>query len=81
VGIIPRDEIRARFAVTNRRGRRPGQSGTREAILVAAERQFAELGYDRTSLRSASLRNPRPAAALVHYDRVNGTGGLPRRQL
>jgi AcrR family transcriptional regulator len=39
--------------ITPRRsGRRPGESGTREAIRDAAARQFAELGYDRTSLRS-----------------------------
>jgi AcrR family transcriptional regulator len=35
-----------------RSGRRPGDSGTREAIRAAAAHQFAELGYDRTSLRS-----------------------------
>ena len=35
-----------------RSGRRPGESGTKEAIRAAAARQFAELGYDRTSLRS-----------------------------
>jgi AcrR family transcriptional regulator len=35
-----------------RSGRRPGASGTREAILAAAQRQFAEVGYDRASLRS-----------------------------
>jgi hypothetical protein len=34
------------------RGRRPGQSDTRETILAAAQRQFAELGYDRASMRS-----------------------------
>jgi len=44
----PRD----RLAATGRSGRRPGPSGTREAILAAAQRQFAELGYDRASLRS-----------------------------
>jgi AcrR family transcriptional regulator len=38
--------------VASRRGRRPGASGTRAAILSAAQRQFAEIGYDRTSIRS-----------------------------
>jgi AcrR family transcriptional regulator len=38
--------------MARRSGRRPGESGTREAIRAAAARQFAELGYDRTSLRS-----------------------------
>jgi AcrR family transcriptional regulator len=35
-----------------RSGRRPGDSGTREAILAAAGRQFAERGYDRASMRA-----------------------------
>lgn len=35
-----------------RSGRRGGDSGTREAIATAAARQFGELGFDRTSLRS-----------------------------
>ena len=34
-----------------RSGRRPGPTTTRDAIAQAARRQFAELGYDRTTLR------------------------------
>src|SRR6266705_2258040 len=33
-------------------GRRTGRSATRDAVLTAARRQFAEFGYDRASLRS-----------------------------
>ena len=37
--------------ISKRSGRRPGPTTTREAIAEAARRQFAELGYDRTTLR------------------------------
>ncbi|TMC10255.1 MAG: TetR/AcrR family transcriptional regulator [Chloroflexi bacterium] len=37
-----------------RGGRRPGDSGTREAVLEAARRQFSQLGYDRTTMRSVA---------------------------
>lgn len=37
-----------------RSGRRPGDNRTRDAVLVAARRQFAELGYDRTTMRSVA---------------------------
>jgi AcrR family transcriptional regulator len=49
------------------RGRRPGPSGTREAILAAARRQFAERGYDRTTLRSIAADAAVDPALVVHF--------------
>jgi AcrR family transcriptional regulator len=49
-----------------RTGRRPGVSGTREAILDAARRAFAEQGYQRATVRDvAKLAGVDPA--LVHH--------------
>jgi AcrR family transcriptional regulator len=49
-----------------RSGRRPGVSGTREAILDAARRAFAEHGYQRATIRGvAELAGVDPA--LVHH--------------
>lgn len=48
-------------------GRRPGRSGTRDAILAAARRQFAELGYDRTTLRSVAAEAGVDPALVVHF--------------
>jgi AcrR family transcriptional regulator len=49
-----------------RTGRRPGLSGTREAILDAARRAFAEHGYQRATIRGvAELAGVDPA--LVHH--------------
>jgi AcrR family transcriptional regulator len=49
-----------------RTGRRPGASGTREAILDAARRAFAELGYQQATIRGvAELAGVDPA--LVHH--------------
>jgi AcrR family transcriptional regulator len=49
-----------------RTGRRPGASGTREAILDAARRAFAEQGYQRATIRDvAKLAGVDPA--LVHH--------------
>ncbi|MBY8861511.1 TetR family transcriptional regulator [Nocardia sp. CA2R105] len=53
-------------AASGRSGRRPGQSGTREAILDAARTRFAEVGFDKASIRSiASTAGVDPA--LVHH--------------
>jgi AcrR family transcriptional regulator len=49
-----------------RTGRRPGVSGTREAILDAARRAFAEHGYQQATIRQvAELAGVDPA--LVHH--------------
>lgn len=48
------------------RGRRPGSSGTREAILAAARKRFAAHGYDRTRIRDVA-DDAGVDAALVHY--------------
>ena len=48
------------------RGRRPGASGTREAILAAARERFAASGYDRTRIRDVAA-DAGVDAALVHY--------------
>lgn len=50
-----------------RSGRRPGDSGTREAILGAARRQFSELGYDRTSLRAIALEAGVDPTLVTHF--------------
>jgi AcrR family transcriptional regulator len=51
---------------SGRTGRRPGESGTREAILEAARREFAQHGYDRTTIRNVA-RGAGVDPALVHY--------------
>jgi AcrR family transcriptional regulator len=54
-------------AVARPSGRRPGDSGTREAIQRAAARQFAELGYDRTSLRRIAAEAGVDPALVTHF--------------
>lgn len=51
-------------AADGRRGRRPGPSTTREEILRAARAQFADAGYDRTTVR-AIARSAQVDPALV----------------
>jgi AcrR family transcriptional regulator len=48
-------------------GRRPGDSGTREAIRRAAGRQFAARGYDRTTIRSVAQEADVDPALVRHY--------------
>lgn len=52
----------------NRRsGRRPGRSGTREAILAAARRQFGEHGFDRATIRSIAREAGVDPALVTHF--------------
>jgi AcrR family transcriptional regulator len=53
--------------VAKRRGRRPGRPRTREAIARAARRQFAELGYDRATIRSVAAEAGVDPALVSHY--------------
>ena len=50
-----------------RSGRRPGDSGTREAIRAAAVRLFAEQGYDRTSMRAVAAAAGVDPKLVAHY--------------
>jgi AcrR family transcriptional regulator len=52
--------------LTPRTGRRPGESGAREAILDAARAEFAANGYDRATIR-AIARGAEVDPALVHH--------------
>jgi AcrR family transcriptional regulator len=50
-----------------RRGRRPGPSETREEIAQAARRQFSELGFDRTTIRSVAAEAGVDPSLVLHY--------------
>ncbi|WP_029251674.1 TetR family transcriptional regulator [Paraoerskovia marina] len=49
------------------RGRRPGDADTREQIAEAARLRFAELGFDRTTLRSVATDAGVDPALISHY--------------
>jgi AcrR family transcriptional regulator len=49
------------------RGRRPGGEDTRATILEAARSEFAEQGYDATSLRGIARRAGVDPALVHHY--------------
>jgi AcrR family transcriptional regulator len=50
-----------------RTGRRPGESGTRDAILDAARASFAENGYDGATIRDVARRAGVDPALVHHY--------------
>ncbi|MEU7633648.1 TetR family transcriptional regulator [Nocardia sp. NPDC049220] len=51
----------------SRSGRRPGQSGAREAILAAARTRFADVGLDKTSVRAIATDAGVDPALVHHY--------------
>jgi AcrR family transcriptional regulator len=53
--------------VARRSGRRPGDSGTREAIRAAAIEQFSLRGYDRPSMRSIAQQAGVDPALVSHF--------------
>ena len=54
------------MTAVRRSGRRPGDSGTRAAILEAAKDSFAASGYDATTIRGVA-RAAAVDPALVHH--------------
>jgi AcrR family transcriptional regulator len=60
-------DIRVSTSQRTRTGRRPGPSGTREAIAGAARQRFAELGYDRTTIRGIAEDAGVDPALVVHF--------------
>ncbi|MFI2664023.1 TetR/AcrR family transcriptional regulator [Micromonospora carbonacea] len=55
------------MATPRRTGRRPGNPGTREAILDAARAAFAERGFDASSIRSIAAAAGVDPALVHHY--------------
>ena len=61
------DQDPAPAAPAHRRaGRRPGESGSRQAILTAARARFAQHGYENTTIRGIA-RDANVDPALVHH--------------
>jgi AcrR family transcriptional regulator len=61
------DDTQARTTKTPRTGRRPGASATREEILKAAGRLFAERGYQGATIRAIAAEAGVDAALVVHF--------------
>ncbi|CAM3138718.1 TetR family transcriptional regulator [Prescottella defluvii] len=54
-------------SASTRTGRRPGRSGTRERILQVARNQFADKGFDHTTIRSIAAESGVDSALVHHY--------------
>ena len=68
-----------RTGQTGRTGRRGGDSGTREAILDAARKQFAAHGYGGATIRRIAADAGVDPALVHHFLRYQGTPAAPRR--
>lgn len=55
------------MAAVRKAGRRPGETRTREQILDAARRAFAELGYDRATIRAIAREADVDPALVIHF--------------
>jgi AcrR family transcriptional regulator len=65
--VTPAGHRRASTTRTPRTGRRPGTSTSRDAILDAARRLFAERGYVGTSMRAIATDAGVDASLIVHF--------------
>jgi len=50
-----------------RAGRRPGKSGTRQTIIIAARKAFSRRGYDGVTLREVAAQSHVDPALIRHY--------------
>jgi AcrR family transcriptional regulator len=61
------EDTESRSTRTPRTGRRPGTSSTREDILEAARKLFAERGYQEATMRAIAAEAGVDAALVVHF--------------
>ncbi len=61
------DGTRSRATRTPRTGRRPGATTTRDEILQAARRLFADRGYSGATMRAIAAEAGVDAALVVHF--------------
>lgn len=61
------DDTHNRPTRTPRTGRRPGASSSRDQILLAARKLFAERGYQEATMRAIAAEAGVDAALVVHF--------------